>query len=167
VEKAKHNQERKAVEKGQVAQKAREESLSKKEPVHHRHLFSKQHQSHAGKMLVEKRGREYMSQIGKRGYATTLARYPNFHLEGARLPGASKTASSSTRAISQISRLSSGTTAKSKVATDPKQASSLTVRSICRTEKGKKFPFKAGKSGPNKIEERSSKADANPKYRRS
>jgi hypothetical protein len=82
VEKAKHNQERKAVEKGQVAEKAREESLSKKEPVHHRHLFSKEHQSHAGKMLVEKRGREYMSLIGKRGYATTLARYPNFHLEG-------------------------------------------------------------------------------------
>ena len=70
------------MEKGKVAQTRSKESLSRPEQVRGQRILSKEHQSHAGKMLVTKRGRAYMSEIGKRGYASTIALYPNFHLEG-------------------------------------------------------------------------------------
>lgn len=41
-----------------------------------------QHQSRAGKALVAKRGRAYMAELGRAGYAATIARHPNFHVLG-------------------------------------------------------------------------------------
>jgi hypothetical protein len=70
------------VGKGGKAGTANKESVRVAEPARRQPIFSKEHQSHAGKMLVAKRGRGYMAEIGRRGYATTIARYPNFHLEG-------------------------------------------------------------------------------------
>lgn len=69
------------MERGEIAEITNKESVRVIEPGRRKRLFSHSHQSHAGKMLVAKRGRAYMSEIGKRGYAATLARYPNFHLE--------------------------------------------------------------------------------------
>ena len=47
-----------------------------------RPTFSREHQSEAGKALVAKRGRSYMAEIGRKGYAVTKARYPDFHIRG-------------------------------------------------------------------------------------
>jgi hypothetical protein len=44
--------------------------------------FTPEHQARAGRALVKKRGRRYMSQLGKQGYAVAVARHPDLARRG-------------------------------------------------------------------------------------